>query len=106
MYQYRFNPGGYIDSFNQEIFYNSGPKPFRQEILYGGIANGEMRMTYREYVEDFARPAFQQEARYQFDPNTPVTFKGAVVRILDASNQQLFYVVERGFSNEQAASVE
>jgi hypothetical protein len=69
------------------------------ELLYDGIANGVLRVTYREYVDSTARPAFYQEVNYELSPNgsTTIDFKGVEIEVLDASNNKITYKVIRGF---------
>jgi hypothetical protein len=37
---------------------------FKYELLYQGFDRGVARVTYREYLADLARPAFQQDLTY------------------------------------------
>jgi len=74
----------------------------KQEIIYSGFSKGVLRVTYREYINDYARAAFYQDATYDYAPpsSTMITFKGAQVEVLDADNTQIKYRVIKGFSNE------
>ena len=38
---------------------------FRYELLYQGVANGVVRLLYREFVDDMARPSFSQELTFE-----------------------------------------
>lgn len=77
------------------------------EILFSGYSQGTLRATYREFVNDMARPAFSQEATYDFVPGAPtkISFKGAQIEVLDANNNEIRYKVLRGFDGEDAVIV-
>jgi hypothetical protein len=80
----------------------------KQEIIYSGLSKGELKITYREYINDYARASFFQDATYDYTPpsSTMISFKGAQVEILDANNTQVKYRVLKGFSNEQLKPME
>lgn len=73
-------------------------KGFRRELLYDGISGGVVRLGYREFIDSLARPAFQQELTYTLEAtgSTEVAFRGARLRILSATNQQIQYEVLAG----------
>lgn len=75
----------------------------KQEIIYSGLSKGELKITYREYMNDYARASFFQDATYDYSPpsSTMISFKGAQVEILDANNTQVKYKVLTGFTDEQ-----
>jgi len=77
-----------------------GDQGFRRELLYQGAAGGILRVSYREYVNDLARPAFTQDATYDLASAGPthVTFKGAAIEVLEAGNSGLRYKVLSGFA--------
>jgi hypothetical protein len=37
---------------------------YRWELLYDGVDGSTLKVTYREYKDDLARPAFFQSASY------------------------------------------
>jgi hypothetical protein len=75
---------------------------YRYELLYEGVAAGVLRLTYREFVNDMARPSFTQELTYTLDPTGQgmVAFRGARLRILQASNESVKYEVLTGIREE------
>ena len=77
-----------------------------QELIYSGYAKGELKVTYREYVNDYARAAFSQNVSYDHTPNnnTVISFKGARIEVLEANNTQIKYKVIKGFRNEQTVA--
>jgi hypothetical protein len=75
-------------------------KPFKAELLYQGAGGGVLRLLYREFVSDLARPAFSQEATYDLssEGETEVTFKGVRLVVTSAGNSSIRYRVASGFS--------
>ncbi len=61
-----------------------------------------MRVAYREYSDNFARPAFYQEVNYELNPTgtTTVNFKGVEIEVLNATNNGISYKVIKGFRNK------
>src|SRR6185436_3074973 len=71
---------------------------FRQELLYQGVAGSSLSISYREFSDNFARPAFQQDLQYTLAPSgeTEIAFKGARITVLSATNTALQYKVVSG----------
>lgn len=75
-------------------------KLFRQEVVYQGVGTGTLRLLYREYVGDLARPAFSQDLTFTLekeDAPTLVAVKGSRIEVLEANNIEVRYRVIRGF---------
>jgi hypothetical protein len=72
---------------------------FKYELLYQGFDRGVVRVAYREYLADFARPAFQQDLTYTLDPSgtTEASFRNVRFVIISADNNGIKYYVTRGF---------
>jgi len=94
------------DAYSGKTFKSqaSDPNAHGFDLLYSGMANGEMRFHYREFVDEFKRSNFDQEARYQYKQGDAITFKGARIRIIEANNERISYIVEKGFAGEVLAS--
>lgn len=74
-----------------------GPGGFRRELLYGGVSQGSISLEYREFFDDFARPAFSQTLRYDLNEGREIGFRGARFEILAANNVAVRYRVVRSF---------
>jgi hypothetical protein len=63
------------------------------ELIYNGINNFSMNMTYREYKRnDYAKPSFYQNL--SFEPKTKqIRFKDFVIEILEAYNDSIVYKI-------------
>lgn len=75
-------------------------KSFRREVLYQGAAARVLRLLYREYVNDLARPAFSQELSFDLAESGPtvVVVKNARFEVLEAGNEGATVRVVKGFS--------
>lgn len=66
---------------------------YKHELIYNGIDGKTIKCIYREYLNDLARPAFTQELSYNLDVDTTIGFKGSRIKILDANNTSVKYIV-------------
>lgn len=75
---------------------------FRREILYQGAGGGVLRLLYREFSNDMARPAFSQELTYDLvsGEETTVAFRACRIRVLSAGNEGIRYVVQSGIGSK------
>ena len=49
---------------------------FKYDLLYHGLSRNNLNLSYREYLNDFARPAFFQDVQYDIETTpTVVTFR-------------------------------
>jgi hypothetical protein len=73
---------------------------FRYELLYQGISGKVVSLLYREYIDDLARPAFQQDLSYTLAPEgaTEVSFRGTRLRLLSADNNRIRYQLLSGLT--------
>lgn len=80
------------------------------ELLYSGVANNQLRITYREFqhsttqagaASSFIRPAFSQDVQYDYDGQpTEVNFKGVNISVINADQRSITYKVNNGFREE------
>jgi hypothetical protein len=75
-----------------------GEHLFRKEVVYQGAAGGVLRLLYREFVNDLARPAFSQELTYDIPDGGPLTVfvKGLKMTVHSAGNEGMAYTIEQG----------
>jgi len=72
-------------------------KGYKAELLYLGKTGNSTRFSFREYSNDFARPAFSQELTYNLKESSVVTFKTLKIQIHQATNSLVqFTVLEDG----------
>ena len=96
--------GGGKSRPNIRVPYESGWGPgergYLRELSYTGAASRVLRLSYREFVDDFSQPRLSQEATYDLSASGPtrIVFKGAEVEVLSADNAGIRYRVLSGFS--------
>jgi len=69
---------------------------YRRELVYQGRDGDNLKLFYREYINDFARPAYDQEVQYDLGESEFVQFKGLTIFIEEANNEYLVYTIEGG----------
>lgn len=71
-------------------------KSFRQTLTYLGVAAGSLRVSYREYTNDMARPAFTEELTFPLEVTYPqtITWRDTKFVLLELTGEGLRYRVE------------
>jgi hypothetical protein len=69
---------------------------FRQALIYLGTSAGTLRLSYREFSNDMARPAFTEELSFPMEATFPqtVAWRDTRITLLGVSNAGLRYRVE------------
>ncbi|HEY8948691.1 MAG TPA: hypothetical protein VIM56_07380 [Rhizomicrobium sp.] len=75
------------------------PGNFQQQLIYEGSVGNELRLSYREFHGDFARPAFTQDLTFDLAAGKTVGVKGARLEVLDVSNVGIRYRVLQPFKD-------
>ncbi len=71
---------------------------FQQTLLYNGRIGNRITLAYREFSDNFARPAFSNTVEYDLSESSVVGYKGARLEVIKATNTELTYRVVSGFS--------
>jgi hypothetical protein len=66
---------------------------FKQEFIYNGRVGDALKFAYREYINDYARPAFTQDLRYDLSETKIIGFRGLRIEVLNATNTEIQYKV-------------
>ncbi len=66
---------------------------YQYELVYVGLTGSTIRLMYREYSNNFARPAFSQDLTYDLSQSKIITFRSYRIRVLEATNDSLKFVV-------------
>lgn len=72
---------------------------FIQEFIYNGQVGDAIKFTYREFVGDYARPAFTQDLQYDLSESKTIGFRGLRIEIINATNTKIEYKVKSYFDN-------
>lgn len=65
----------------------------KQDFIYNGKVGNAIKFTYREYVNDLARPAFTQDLQYDLTESNIIGFRGLRIEIQSATNIKIQYKV-------------
>lgn len=65
----------------------------KQEFIYNGKVGNAIKFTYREFVDDLARPAFTQDLQYDLTESKVIGFRGLRIEIISATNTKIEYKV-------------
>ena len=73
---------------------------FKYEALYQGKIGNKIKISFREFKNDMARPAFTQDIDYELekDNNTIIGFKGLRVEVIKATNMDITYKVTKDYN--------
>lgn len=70
---------------------------WRKELIYNGRSGDTIRVIYREYSGDLARPAFTQELQYDLSQQTEIGFREVRLQVEAATNTSIRYRVLQTF---------
>lgn len=66
---------------------------FKEELIYTGRSGSTIHISYREYKENFARPAFYQQLTYDLKDSDTIVFRNYRMKVLEATNQYIRFKV-------------
>lgn len=98
---------GTINMLSHPLEYKIIPTPptydvdsFKYEALYQGRIDNKIKISFREFKDDMARPAFTQDIDYELNKSgdTIVGFKGLRIKILKATNMDITYSVIQDYN--------
>ncbi len=70
----------------------------QQTLIYSGRIGSRIRFGYREFSNNYARPAFSNDVEYDLLESRTIAYKGAMIEVIEATNQYIRYVVKRNFN--------
>lgn len=71
-------------------------KGYKRELIYQGRDGNNLKLFFREFADDFRRPAYDQEVQYDLSESSFVQFKGLTISVEEANNEYLVYTIEGG----------
>ena len=75
-----------------------GNNNFQQSLIYSGRIGNSIKIGYREFSGNYARPAYSNEVQYDLDQSDVITYKGARIRVIQADNEGIRYIVLSNFN--------
>jgi hypothetical protein len=79
--------------FGMETAY--GKNSYREELIYNGKSKDTIRLSYREYKNDMARPAFYQDLTYDLSESREIAFRDLRIEVLEATNSAIKFIVKK-----------
>ena len=73
------------------------PGSFRQELIYSGRVGDTVKFLYRELKDGYLRAPFTQEVTYDLKESNVIGFKGARMKVIEATNTKIRYQVTKTF---------
>ena len=71
-------------------------KGYKRELIYQGRDGNNLKLFFREFADDFQRPAYGQEVQYDLSKSSFVQFKGLTISVEEANNEYLEYTIDGG----------
>ena len=68
-----------------------------QEFVYNGRVGDALKFVYREFKNNYARPAYTQEVQYDLSQSEEIGFKDLKIKVIEASNTSITYIVTQNF---------
>lgn len=69
----------------------------QKKLVYTGRSGKTIFLSYREFINDMARPAFTQDLTFDIASDRIVGFRGARIEVMNATNTSIEYRVLTGF---------
>jgi len=76
----------------------SSKDSFQQTLIYSGKVGDKINVSYREFSDNFARPAFSNEVEYDMSESSTIGYKGAKIEVIEATNEFIKYRVLQNFN--------
>lgn len=71
---------------------------FQQTLIYSGRLGNKINIGYREFSSNLARPAFNNDVEYDLSESKQIGYKGALLEVIKATNQDITYKVLKNFN--------
>lgn len=83
--------------YKKEQVTKDDSEAYEQSLIYTGSEGNILKFTYREFINDMARPAFSIDATYDYSKDNVLRFKGALLEVINFDNQSITYKLISGF---------
>lgn len=85
----------YLNNAQKETKQNKTilPGSFGYELVYSGKDGNNIKVAYREYKDDMARPAFFQDLTYNLKESDIIRYKNYKIKVHKATNEEISYTV-------------
>jgi len=66
---------------------------FKSELVYNGRSKETIKLLYREYLDNMARPAFSQELFYDLSESKTIGFRDVLFEVMEAKNTGITFKI-------------
>lgn len=70
---------------------------FQQTLIYSGRVGNKINIGYREFSNNTARPAFNNNVEYDLSSSNTIGYKGAFLEVIKADNSSITYKLIKNF---------
>jgi len=70
---------------------------FQQTLIYSGRVGNKINIGYREFSNNSARPAFNNDVEYDLSSSNIIGYKGASIEVIKADNSSITYKLIKNF---------
>jgi hypothetical protein len=92
------NPIISVDYFKIEPVSIKLKNDFQQTLIYMGKEGNKIKISYREFSNDLARPAFTTDISYDLNESHDIAYKNAQITIISATSANITYKVLHNFN--------
>jgi hypothetical protein len=89
--------GKLASDYDTSPYFAYSQNSFQQTIEYSGRSGENLKFTYSEFSDGYARQAFTREFQVDISQDKVIAFKGAMIEIESATNSSITYKVVRNF---------
>ena len=87
------------EEFEKKKHVEDSENNFEQTLIYTGAEGTVLKFSYREFLNNTARPAFSVDATYDIEEDKVIRFKGASLEVISVDNQSITYKLLSGFKS-------
>jgi hypothetical protein len=87
----------YSGSYARDTRFSERGDSFQQTLLYNGRVGNKINIGYREFSNNMARPAFNNEVEYDLSSSRIIGYKGAQIEVIEADNSSITYKLLKNF---------
>lgn len=85
------------DRFEHTNYSATSRNDFQQTLIYSGRVGEKINVGYREFSNDYARPAFNNDVEYDLSESMVIGYRGATIEVIEATNRSIKYKVISNF---------
>ena len=72
-------------------------RSFQQTLIYSGRVGNKINIGYREFSNNAARLAYNNDVEYDLSLSKKIGYKGSLIEVIQADNTSITYKLIRNF---------